>query len=255
MIGCAGSFPAPDSPASCYLIEVDDEAGRTWRVLLDLGSGALGPLQRHLDLREIDAVLLSHLHPDHCVDLCGLYVALRYNPAGRPPRKIPVHGPSDTADRLEAMYGEDEGGKLADIYDVYPWQDGEPVRIGPLTVVPRRVDHPGEAYGLRVEHEAGDRSAVLAYSGDTDACPALVTLAQDADVLLCEAAFTQGRDESRHIHLTGLRAGQVAAEAGVRRLLLTHLPVWTDRTTALADARSAFAGVVLVVSAGANYSV
>ena len=94
IVGCAGSFPGPDSAASCYLVEADDDAGRRWRVLLDLGSGALGPLQRHLPLADLDAVLLSHLHPDHCADLCGLYVALRYNPAGRPERRLPVYGPT-----------------------------------------------------------------------------------------------------------------------------------------------------------------
>src|SRR5664280_755299 len=104
IVGCAGSFPGPDSAASCYLVEADDDSGRCWRVLLDLGSGALGPLQRHLVPGDIDAVLISHLHPDHCVDLCGLYVALRYNPAGRARRRLPVYGPSDTAARLDAMY-------------------------------------------------------------------------------------------------------------------------------------------------------
>jgi ribonuclease BN (tRNA processing enzyme) len=69
VVGCSGSFPQPDAAASCYLVEADDDAGRTWRVLLDLGSGALGPLQRHADLHALDAVLLSHLHPDHCIDL------------------------------------------------------------------------------------------------------------------------------------------------------------------------------------------
>jgi ribonuclease BN (tRNA processing enzyme) len=250
IVGCAGSFPGPDSAASCYLVEADDDGGRRWRVLLDLGSGALGPLQRYLRPGDIDAVLLSHLHPDHCADLCGLYVALRYNPAGRAERRTPVYGPSDTATRLDAMYGRDVTGSLSEVFDVRAWQEGEPVRIGPLSVVPLRVDHPVEAYGLRVEHVTENRITVLAYSGDTDACPALVTLAKGADVLLAEAAFMQGRDRERHIHLTGLRAGVVATDAGAGRLLLTHLPVWTEPAVARAEAESAFGGEILVVSAG-----
>ena len=86
MVGCSGSFPSPDSPASCYLVEADDAQGRTWRVVLDLGSGALGPLQRYTRLDTVDgldAVVLSHLHPDHFSDVCGLYVFRRYAP-GRP---------------------------------------------------------------------------------------------------------------------------------------------------------------------------
>src|SRR5262249_31310042 len=87
VIGCSGSFPGPESPASCYLIEPDGFA-----LLLDLGNGALGPLQRHIGLYEIGAVLLSHLHADHCLDLCGYWVARRYAPGGPKPR-IPVYGP------------------------------------------------------------------------------------------------------------------------------------------------------------------
>lgn len=255
MIGCAGSFPGPDSAASCYLVEADDATGRPWRILLDLGSGALGPLQRYVVPRDIDAVLLSHLHPDHCLDLCGMYVALRYHPDGPPSRRIPVYGPSGTFERLAAAYGREEGGRLATVYDVRNWVDGEPVDIGPLSVVPMLVDHPVEAYGLRVEHRTQSRTAVLAYSGDTDACPALTRLAKGADVLLSEAAFVEGRDEARHIHLTGLRAGQTATDAGASRLLLTHLPVWNDPDVVLAEARSAYTGAVEIVRPGATYPI
>ena len=248
IVGCAGSFPGPDSAASCYLVEATDHGGRTWRVLLDLGSGALGPLQRHLSLRDIDAVLLSHLHPDHCVDLCGLYVALRYDPAGRPSHRLPVYGPSDTAQRLDAMYGLDAEGSLSEVFEVRTWSEGEPVGIGPFTVTALRVDHPLEAYGLRVEQVTEHRTSVLAYSGDTDACAALVSLAKGADVLLSEAAFVEGRDPERHIHLTGLRAGRIATDAGVGRLFLTHLPVWTERAVARAEAESTFAGEIVMVS-------
>ena len=109
MIGCSGSFPGPDSPASCYLLEAEHE-GRTWRVLVDLGSGALGVLQRYVDPLSIDAVLLSHLHADHCLDLSGFYVLRKYHPEGAQPR-IPVWGPSDTAGRMARAYDlpEDPG--------------------------------------------------------------------------------------------------------------------------------------------------
>ncbi|HEY6796103.1 MAG TPA: MBL fold metallo-hydrolase [Kineosporiaceae bacterium] len=259
IVGCAGSFPRPDSAASAYLVEADDDTGRTWRVLLDLGNGSLGPLQRYLDPAELDAVLLSHLHPDHCLDLCGLYVALRYRPGGPPSRRLPVIGPVGVEDRMADAYGREEGRKLADLYEYREWTDSVPVTVGPLTVVPMIVDHPVEAYGLRVEQrverQGRSRTAVLAYSGDTDACPALVRLARGADVLLAEAAFTEGRDLTRHIHLTGRRAGQVATDAGARRLLLTHLPMWTDPATALAEATSTFAGDVEVVAPGSVYRI
>src|SRR5437763_1962112 len=100
VIGCSGSFPGPDSPASSYLIEADGYA-----MLLDFGSGALGSLQRHhSSMYEIDAICVSHLHPDHCMDLCGYYVARRYCPGGGKPR-IPVYGPADTGPQIARAYG------------------------------------------------------------------------------------------------------------------------------------------------------
>jgi len=246
IIGCAGSFPAPGSAASCYLVEAEDDAGRTWRITLDFGNGAMGPLQSHLALSDLDAVVLSHLHSDHCLDLTGLYVAYRYHPAGPPAQRLPVYGPVGTMDRLEGAYGEHESGSLALAYDVRELGERVPVQIGPFTITPVRVVHPILAYGLRVE--AG--GAVLAYSGDTDACDGLVEVARDADLLLAEASFVEGRDLDRGIHLTGRRAGQAAAAAGARRLMLTHQPVWTDPEVVAAEARAVYSGPVEIARPG-----
>ena len=254
MVGCAGSFPSPDSPASCYLVEADDADGRTWRVLLDLGSGALGPLQRYTRPDALDAVVLSHLHPDHFMDVCGLYVARRYPPDGPVPGALPVYGPAGVAGRVGQAYGADPAA-LSEIVDLRELADGRAVTLGPLTLTPYRVEHPVEAYGLRVEARAGRRSEVLAYTGDTDACDALLPLARGADLFLAEASFQEGRDEARGVHLTGLRAGQAAADAGCRRLLLTHVPVWTDAEVVLAEARSAFPGPVELARPGAVHVV
>ncbi len=248
IVGCAGSFPAPGSAASCYLLEADDAAGRTWRITLDFGNGAMGPLQSYLALADLDAVVLSHLHSDHCLDLTGLYVAYRYDPAGPRATRLPVYGPAGTMDRLEGAYGEHESGSLAQAYDVRELTERVPVEIGPFTITPLRVEHPILAYGLRVE--AG--GAVLAYSGDTDACDALVELARDADLLLAEASFVEGRDLERGIHLTGRRAGEAAAAAGVRALMLTHQPVWTDPDVVAAEARAVYPGPVDIARPGAK---
>ena len=93
IIGCSGSYPGPDSAASCYLVEADEPGGRTWRVLLDLGSGALGPLQRYADPFGVDAVFISHLHADHCLDLCGYHV-LRATTPTAPSHASPSGGRS-----------------------------------------------------------------------------------------------------------------------------------------------------------------
>ena len=102
VVGCSGSYPGPDSPASCYLVEADHD-GRTWRILLDLGSGALGALHRYVDPLAVDGVFLSHLHADHCLDLCGYYVMRKYHPTGAQPQ-IPVWGPPGTAERMARAY-------------------------------------------------------------------------------------------------------------------------------------------------------
>lgn len=251
VIGCSGSFPGPDSPASCYLVEADDETGRTWRVLLDLGNGALGPLQRHVSPYDVDAVLLSHLHADHCLDLCGLYVALKYRPGGAPRERIPVWGPKDSAARLARAYDLPIDPGMSAELDFRTWQDGEPAQVGPLTVTPYRVEHPVEAYGLRVEHDG----RVLAYTGDTDACEALQPLCRDADLVLADAAFVEGRDESRGIHLTAQRAGEAATAAGARKLVLTHLPPWNDPDVSLEHARQTWAGDLALARQGTTYDV
>jgi ribonuclease BN (tRNA processing enzyme) len=261
-VGVSGSMPGPASPASCYLVQADDDAGRRWSVLLDLGSGSLGALQRHVDPNDVDVVALSHLHPDHCADLSGLYVYLRYHPdhgsqiVGRP-RHLPVLGPAATPARAAEMYGLEPGEHMDDEYDFRTWVLGEEVSAGPLTLEVFPVEHPIEAYGIRVTGPStlrpGER-ATLVFSGDTDRCDTLVDAARDVDVLLCEAAFVEGRDDGvRGIHLTGRRAGRVAADAGARRLLLTHLQPWTDREVVLDEARSQFAGPSEVVEADGTY--
>jgi ribonuclease BN (tRNA processing enzyme) len=257
VIGCSGSFPGPDSPASCYLVEADDAAGRTWRVLLDLGNGALGPLQRHVRLADVDAVLLTHLHADHCLDLCGFYVAIKYDPDGARPARLPVFGPKGTADRLARAYDlPTEPGMSAEL-DVGTLADAEPLTLGPFTVTPYRVLHPVEAFGLRVSVTGRDgRTRVLAYTGDTDDCPALDEIARDADLLLAEAAFHEGRDDDvRGIHMTARRAGAVASRAGARRLVLTHLPPWNDPDRALREARETWSGPLELARAGTVFTV
>ena len=261
IVGCSGSFPGPASPASCYLVTAND-GERDWRILLDLGNGSLGALQRYMDLRDIDAVLLSHLHPDHCMDLCGLHVAVHWDPAGWNRDRITVWGPADTADRMATAYGLELDPGMHEDFEFNAWTAGRPVTIGPFTVTPYPARHPAdEAYALRVEARgvAADGSATLrtlAYSGDTDSCQGLIDSARDADVFLCEAAFHEGRDDAiEGVHLTGLRAGEAASEAGARRLLLTHLPVWNDANLSVQEARRAYAGDLAVAVAGVSYEV
>ena len=249
-MGCSGSLPGPSSPASCYLVEALDPDGRTWRVVLDLGNGSLGALQRYVDPTTLDAVLLSHLHPDHCHDVCGLFVLLKYGPGPVRQTKLPVWGPAGTADRMSQAYGPSPG--LSEQLDFGTLHDGVPLRVGPLVITPMRVEHPVEAFGLRVEHDG----RVLAYTGDTDTCEALKALCRNASLVLADSAFVDGRDTAEGVHLSGRRAAEAAVEAGgVERLVLTHLPPWNDPAVCLAQARAVWPGPLEVTTAGATYDV
>jgi len=249
VIGCSGSFPGPDSPASCYLVEAPFD-GRTYRLLIDLGSGALGDLQRFCDLRDIDAVALSHLHADHCFDLSGLYVVSKYHPDGQLDR-IPVFGPAGTGDFLATAYGIHEPVGMTEQFDFRDWQDSGTVQLGPFAVTSVLVDHPVPAYALRVA--TADHS--LAYSGDTGPTDQLIELATGADLFLCEASFVESVDNPPNLHLTGAEAGTCAARAGVRRLLVTHIPPWTDRAEVESDVKTTWDGPYDLVTAGSTYDL
>ncbi|GAA3528137.1 MBL fold metallo-hydrolase [Aeromicrobium panaciterrae] len=249
VVGCAGSFPSAESPASCYLIEAPYE-GRTFRLVVDLGSGALGDLQRYVDLRDVDAVALSHLHADHCFDLSGLYVVSKYHPDGALPR-IPVVAPEGAAERLAEAYGIDEPVGMTEQFEFLAHADGEPVRLGPFSITPRLVDHPVTAFAMRIASD----THTIAYSGDTGPTDVLVDVAAGADIFLCEASFVESGANPPHLHLTGADAGTVATRAGVGRLLITHIPAWTDRAEVESDTKSTWDGPCELVSAGSTYTL
>ena len=248
VIGCAGSFPGPDSPASCYLLEAEE-----FRLVIDMGNGALGVLQRYAELFGIDAVCLSHLHADHCVDLGAYWVARQFAPDGaRPP--IPVYGPRGTAVRVKPELGPgghpDDGRPGPTRFDFHDLAPG-PFEIGPFRLTAEHMNHPVETFGFRVEH-AGWR---LAYSADTGETDALIRLAQDVDLLLCEASFLDGQHAPSGLHLTARQAAQHAARAGAGQLVLTHLVPWNDKEQSFAEASSAFHGKLSLAASGQEFAL
>lgn len=243
VIGCSGSLPGPDSPASCYLLEADG-----FRLLVDLGNGALGTLQRYARLAEIDAVCLSHLHADHCLDLCAYYVARTYAPDGPYP-PIPVYGPGGTADRMAQAYGPGEHPGITRAFSYHTLAEAT-IRIGPFEVTAARMNHPVETFGFRFGH--GGRA--LAYSADTGVSVSLARLAAGADLLLCEASFQERPDLPTGVHLTARQAAEHAARAGAGRLMLTHVPPWHDPALSLEEAAgAAFDGPISLAASGQSF--
>lgn len=248
VVGCSGSYPGPESPASCYLVEADHD-GRTWRIVLDLGNGALGALHRYADPLAIDAVLLSHLHADHCIDLTSYYVLRKYHPAGaRPP--IPVYGPDGTPGRLARAYDLPKSPGMTEEFSFHFYPD-EPFRIGPFTLTAAEVAHPVPAYALRIEADG----RTLTYSGDTGACESLVAMARGADLFLCEASFVDGHANPPDLHLTGKEAGLMSTDARARRLVLTHVPPWHDPQVMLQEAATTYDGPLELAESGKTYEV
>ncbi len=247
VVGCSGSIPGPDSAASCYLVEADGFA-----LVLDLGSGAIGPLQRHIELTAIDTVLLSHLHADHCIDLTSLTVAIKHGP-GRRDDPIPVLGPSNVEARIQELHGAHDPAKQYELTRLFAFGVvSESTRqIGPFAVTVRRVLHPVEAYAYRIEH--GGR--ILAYSGDCAPCPGLDEVARDADLALVEAAYVEDRTNAPGVHHTAREAGELATRVGVSRLVVTHVPPWHDPAAAGHSASLAFTGAVELALPGASYEV
>jgi ribonuclease BN (tRNA processing enzyme) len=238
VIGCSGSFPGPDSPASCYLLEAEG-----FRLVIDMGNGGLGVLQRHAELFGIDAICLSHLHGDHCIDLSSYWVARQYAPNGTQP-PIPVYGPRGTAERVAGFCGED----VASIRARFEVQELEPriQEIGPFRITTERMNHPVETFGFRIEH-AG---RTLTYSADTGQTDALVRLAEGADVLLSEASFRDTDENPPDLHLTARQAGEYATRAAVGQLVLTHLVPWYDRERSLAEAAGSYCGPLSAATSG-----
>ncbi|MFF0448197.1 MBL fold metallo-hydrolase [Streptomyces sp. NPDC004609] len=246
VVGCSGSFPSAESACSSYLVEADG-----FRLLLDMGNGALGELQRHVGLYDLDAIFLSHLHADHCIDMCGYFVARYYRHEGGRCDAIPVYGPEGTEQRLTTAYGDTpSSSSMSEVFDFHTLKPGS-FDIGPFTVRTERLAHPVEAYGIRLEH--GGRT--LTYSGDTGVCDALHELADGADLFLCEASFTHGKEDIPDLHLNGREAGAEARRSRVGRLVLTHIPPWTDGAQNLADARAVYPGPAEIAAAGAVYEV
>ncbi len=204
ILGCSGSIPGPDRAASGYLVEAGGAV-----LGVDLGNGTLARMQSVLNPFRLDALVLSHLHPDHCADVSALTVLRRYHPD--PPydprqHRLPVYAPAEAPARLANAYAPHEAERrqtdLGDVYEFHPLGE-RPVRIGPVTVTAVPVVHPTPSFGLRIEHGG----TTLAYTGDTGPCAALDRLAEGADTLLSEACWTDAPDRPADLHLSGRQAG------------------------------------------------
>ena len=257
-------------------------------LLLDLGQGSFANLAATLEPSALTAVLVSHLHPDHFVDLIPLRHYLKWE--FDPPRRVRVLGPAGLAGRIDALDGQP--GFAAQALDVETLSEGV-LRIGPFEVEVRRVTHTQESYAFRVVEVGGGLDAAaggsgsaaggsgsagarpgrgigaglvaagpghgigpgLVYSGDCARADDLAPLIRPGDTLLTEASFGAGPVAPGAQHLTSGDAARVAAAGGAVRLLLTHVLSGHSRPDALAAAQAAFSGPVWLVTEGDRFEV
>lgn len=233
ILGCSGSYPAASSACSSYLVRTPSTT-----VWVDAGSGSLANLQRHIDPLDVDAVVLSHEHPDHTADLAGYYVACKHYLERS---RVPVYAPQSVR---EVSY-----------YDGPPldWQlvtDDSREVIGDLTFTFSRTDHGPETLAMRID--GGGRS--LGYSADSGPGWALSKLGPGLHLALCEATYLRD-EEGRAGHMSARQAGQTGRDAEVERLVLTHLKPGLDPPAARAEAEASFGRAVEMAAMHEVYEV
>ena len=236
VLGSSGAWPGPGRAASGYLLRHDG-----FQVLIDMGPGVLSAAQRHVPYHEVDAVLISHQHPDHCLDLYSLYTARRFHPERLTP--MPVHAPAGVFERVAALE-DDAGAEMRSVFEVRELESGGHVEVGPFRVSTRLLPHWVPDLGMRIEADG----RTMAYTGDTGPSTEIEELARGADLLVTEASW-QDADMEREpppFHLTARQAAEHATRAEARSLLLTHFWPTHDRAVSREQAREAFAGELVL---------
>jgi ribonuclease BN (tRNA processing enzyme) len=237
--GSAASYAGAGQACSSYLIETAET-----RVLLDCGNGSLANLARVTDPLALDAIFITHRHPDHFLDLFALQAAIRYAPAGPAPvGPVPLFTPPGLAEAMACLLdgrGQDDFRASFDMRVVEP---RVPLTVGDVTVTPVPVEHIPDTFALRVT--SGD--SLLCYTSDSRFSPPALEAASGAHVLLCEATLPV-EFAGRAPHMTAEEAGELGSRSGARTLVLTHLWPTADRDALLAEARRTFSGELMLAT-------
>lgn len=234
VLGCAGSHPSAGRVCSGYLVRVGDT-----KLVLEAGNGSTANLQRFHDFWDLDAIVVSHRHVDHCVDLIGAFYAVRFAP--EVDRRIPLYAAPEVHETLTSLLSGDSAMQFDDVFAHQEVTGGDELEVGTARLRFAHSDHPPPTVSTRIEVNG----RAIVYSGDSAGGEELVAIARGAELFLCEATWAgDAEDHPPGIHLTARGAAEIAAKAGVGRLVLTHIAGGTDRDRVLAEASEVFDGPV-----------
>jgi ribonuclease BN (tRNA processing enzyme) len=243
VLGSSGTFPVAGRPAAGLLIE----HGST-RVWCDAGPGTFVAIPMDADM--IDAIVLSHQHPDHCSDLFTAFHSWTYRPDPR--SSVPVYAPQSVWDRISSFLDKGQGSVLDQTFQFNPVKGGDRATIGTLQVTFADMDHSVPTVGSRWEAE----NRTLFYTGDTGPGGDWHEVARGVDVLLAEASYQDStRDPDYPQHMSASEAGSLARELGVARLVLTHIPPYLDVSLSIHEAEAAFDRPVAFATPGTSFDV
>lgn len=242
VLGMWGGFPRKGEATSGYLLESDEA-----KVLIDCGSGVLSKLLFYLNIDQLDAIVLSHYHADHWSDLGVVqYARLVDQLMHERDNPLPVYAFDDQKEFYSLTYKE------GSVTKGISFQENERFQIKDLVFTPFKTLHPVECYGFRVENSF----KTICYTADGGYSHNQIKMAQNADLLLCEANFLdQDAELALGNHMTGLQAGELALQAGVKKLVLTHLPPLGKPEEIYKEAASVFKGEIILASEGLSIEV
>ena len=250
ILGKSPSWPDAGGACSGYLLE----AANT-KILIDCGSGVFAKLRERVDYAELDAIVISHFHGDHCLDLMPYAYALTYsprwtatNPAPRPRLIVPAGGAEMLA-QLAHLFGP--GDTIGGAFEISEYEPQPTLKVGDCQLRFCAVPHFIPTFALSVT--ADGEQGRFTFGADCGPNQELIDFAQGSDLLLIESTLRTGGDDEPRGHLTATEAGEHGRAANVGRLVLTHIPDELDQAVSLAEASEAFGGEVTLASEGAVF--
>lgn len=233
VIGPWGGYPAPGQATSCYILEKDN-----FVLAIDMGSAALATLQKYYDVTEIDAVIVSHYHHDHVADIGVLqYARLVQMYLGGSDDILPIYGHGQDERFMNLTHDQTKG---------IVYEPGETLYIGPFTIEFLETKHPVLCYGMRIS----DGKSTLVYTADTAYQEDWIHFSKDADLLITDCNFYADQDGAAAGHMTSEQGGFIAKEAGVKHLLLSHLPQYGIQNNLIKEAKRHYSGPIKLASEG-----